>query len=110
MSAPLSSLLVRWEVAEEQGRPLAPEQLCADHPDLVEPLAEVIARLRQLRRLLRAAGSAEAFPPTLDPSGKPQPLLLACDLLLRWEQSREQGRELPPEELCPGPAEVHEAL
>jgi hypothetical protein len=49
MSTPsLSTLLVQWAEAYEQGHDLAAEQLCPDRHDL---LAELTRRIDELRRL-----------------------------------------------------------
>jgi tRNA A-37 threonylcarbamoyl transferase component Bud32 len=97
----LSSLLVRWESAEEAGQSLTPEQLCAGRPDLAGALAEAIEALRQIKRLMPAAGDGSA---TLGPEVK------ASALLVRWEQAQQQGQELTTEDLCPGRPDLHEPL
>src|SRR5262245_22741126 len=52
MSTPtLSTLFARWEEAYEQGRDLSPEELCAGHPDLLEPLRQGVEALRRMRQL-----------------------------------------------------------
>jgi serine/threonine-protein kinase len=42
-SSPISALLQRWHNLRRQGQPTAPEQLCADCPDLLPQLKERIA-------------------------------------------------------------------
>jgi serine/threonine-protein kinase len=69
MSAPLSTLLVRWENAEERGLPLTPEQLCQGRPELVGALSEAIAALRRMRRL---GAAVDVSDPTLMPDGPPR--------------------------------------
>jgi hypothetical protein len=44
----LDELLLRWEEAAEAGQPLAAEDICRDHPELVRRLQERIDALREM--------------------------------------------------------------
>lgn len=52
----LADLLLKWEEAWEQGDDLPADQLCADHPNLVEPLRQRIDRLKQMQWMSRDDG------------------------------------------------------
>src|SRR5262245_7792908 len=58
----LGDLLLLWEEQHEQGRPVSPEELCRDCPELLDELRRRIQALRALRPALGAAGG----PPTED--------------------------------------------
>jgi serine/threonine protein kinase len=64
----LSSLLVRWAEAFEQGQDLAAEQLCPDDPERAAELARHIERLRRQRRQAASRG-----PGDLTDTGSSQP-------------------------------------
>src|SRR5581483_10385882 len=48
----LGDLLLRWEELHDEGRPVAPEELCRDCPELLEPLRRRIAALRAMNSAL----------------------------------------------------------
>src|SRR5262245_59566577 len=93
-SPSLTSLLVRWEQGEEAGKPLTPEDLCADSPEMLAPLAEAVEVVRQIRHLMQPGG--DSLPVTLGGAAA-----RASSLLVRWERSRDEGRELAVEALTP---------
>ena len=43
---PVSQLLLRWEELRQQGRDVTPEELCRDHPDLLETVRQRVAALQ----------------------------------------------------------------
>jgi serine/threonine protein kinase len=49
----ISDLLLRWEEAQERGEDLAAEILCADCPELIEPVRKRIAALRRMDWMTR---------------------------------------------------------
>jgi serine/threonine-protein kinase len=51
----IDELLLRWEEAREQGRPLAVEGLCADCPELADELQRRIQALSAVDKVLEAA-------------------------------------------------------
>ncbi|MCA9109032.1 MAG: protein kinase [Planctomycetaceae bacterium] len=61
----LSDLLLRWEEAWEHGEELSPESLCADRPELRQPLLDRIAALKDMAWMTSADNSSQQ---TLDPS------------------------------------------
>jgi serine/threonine-protein kinase len=70
--ARVSELLLRWEERREQGRPVSPEDLCQDSPELLD----------ELRRLV---GALEAMNPLIQPPPSDTPTLPGST-------SDEQGR------------------
>ena len=52
----LAELLVRWEEAAEQARPLSPEDLCRDNPELLPDFRRLLSRLGPVNALLAGAG------------------------------------------------------
>ncbi|MEM8678125.1 MAG: serine/threonine-protein kinase [Planctomycetota bacterium] len=63
----IDELLDRWEEAQEAGDPVSPEELCADHPHLLETLQHQLERLQQLDRVLEPGDvTAKSVPPTRD--------------------------------------------
>ncbi len=93
----LTSLLVAWMEAYQQGRNVPADDLCRDCPELVEPLRERIEDLRQMNaRLGEGAGDTHASagshastdnwqtvqgPPPLPPAGLSLPLLPGYEIL-----------------------------
>jgi WD40 repeat protein/serine/threonine protein kinase len=73
----LDDLLDEWERRRDQGRPVSPEELCRDCPELLEPLRQQVARLQQMDRFLQGGATDDA---TLPSEGGPTP---------RWEVPRE---------------------
>lgn len=49
----ISDLLLRWEEAQEQGEDLAAETLCADCPELIDPVRKRIAALQRMGWMTR---------------------------------------------------------
>ncbi|MEZ5945164.1 MAG: protein kinase [Planctomycetaceae bacterium] len=49
----ISDLLLRWEEAQERGEDLAAETLCADCPELIEPMQKRIAALQRMDWMTR---------------------------------------------------------
>lgn len=52
----LTDLLAKWEEAWEHGTDLPTAELCADHPELVEPLQRKIDRLKRMEWMVRSGG------------------------------------------------------
>jgi serine/threonine protein kinase len=48
----LSELLLLWEERNDEGRPISPEELCSDSPELLAELKKRIAALRSMNALL----------------------------------------------------------
>ena len=44
----IDELLDRWEDAQERGRPISVEQLCIDHPDLIDAVRQRVSALRTI--------------------------------------------------------------
>lgn len=59
----ISDLLLRWEEAQERGEDLAAENLCADCPELIEPVRKRIAALRRMDWMTRPQNPANAPDP-----------------------------------------------
>jgi serine/threonine protein kinase len=74
---PLLAALVRWEEFRAEGKDLAAEELCPDHPTLREPLRLRLAKRRRLRPFL----SDPTVPATAAPSGSPLPLVPGYEVL-----------------------------
>jgi hypothetical protein len=55
----LGELLLRWELWQEQGHPVSPEELCRDCPEL---LGELRRRVRALQALNPALDSGSRGP------------------------------------------------
>jgi hypothetical protein len=67
----IAELLMRWEEAFDHGQDLLPEELCSGSPELLEPLKQKIAALKQLAWVKEDA--AAKHPPELhDPSQLPK--------------------------------------
>ncbi len=76
----LSTLLLRWEELSEQGKPISPEELCRDSPELLPALRERIKKLStQAPESVRPQGSAaerSPVPPQVSgPTGETARLL-----------------------------------
>jgi hypothetical protein len=68
----ICDLLLHWEEAKADGRILSAEELCADQPELVEPVRYRIAKLEAVNDVLEGStGSATA--PTLIAPGTVEP-------------------------------------
>jgi WD40 repeat protein/predicted Ser/Thr protein kinase len=67
----LSDLLLHWEELREQGQTVAPEELCRDCPELLEPLRQQIQTLQAMDAVLQAQETREAMALTgpHDPAG-----------------------------------------
>jgi serine/threonine-protein kinase len=67
----IDELLLQWQEARECGRPCAAEDLCAGHPDVLEPLRERIAALEAMHALLGLDPLATVTPqsPHIPPAG-----------------------------------------
>jgi serine/threonine protein kinase/mono/diheme cytochrome c family protein len=48
----LSELLLHWDEARQQGRPISPEELCAPHPELLPELKRRIVAVEAMERRL----------------------------------------------------------
>jgi eukaryotic-like serine/threonine-protein kinase len=48
----LEELLLEWQEARERGRPSSAEELCRQHPELLQPLREQISALEAMQALL----------------------------------------------------------
>ena len=53
----LLDLLVEWEAARQQGRPISLVELCVDHPELLEPLKLRVARQLEIEELISPSNS-----------------------------------------------------
>jgi serine/threonine-protein kinase len=62
----LSDLLLRWEELRDQGRPVAPEELCRDCPELIDEVRRQVRALEALHPVLQQAPTASAEPPTAE--------------------------------------------
>ena len=49
----LENLLDQWEEAQEEGNPVSPENLCLEHPELINDLKKQIDSLDQINRMLK---------------------------------------------------------
>ncbi len=49
----IENLLDQWEEAQEKGSPVSPENLCTEHPELVNDLKKQIDSLDQINRILK---------------------------------------------------------
>jgi WD40 repeat protein len=78
----LDQLLSAWELEREQGRDLAPEELCRDHPEL-------LGEVRQRVQALRAWGEVLT---TRTADGKPQPGPRPLPAVDGYELLEELGR------------------
>src|SRR4029453_2797652 len=47
----IDEILVRWEELRQQGRVVAAEELCRDHPELLDEVRRLLAPLESLDRL-----------------------------------------------------------
>ena len=47
----IENLLDQWEEAQEKGSPVSPENLCTEHPELVNDLKKQIDSLDQINRI-----------------------------------------------------------
>lgn len=62
----LNKLLLEYEEQRQRGTPVAPEQLCHDHPDLLEEFRKRLEELASIDRLLaQTTGSEDKGPCTL---------------------------------------------
>jgi serine/threonine-protein kinase len=66
----VSDLLLEWEERCEQGRPISPEELCRDCPELLDELRRQIAVLQKMNPLLRVPSPAEKAGTPHSPSGE----------------------------------------
>ncbi len=75
-SDPIGDILLRWDELREQGREATPEELCGDHPELVEEVRQRIAALEAMYRIPNAPRGTEtlqvAVPPPLPSPTLPQ--------------------------------------
>src|SRR5262245_20122653 len=62
----LGDLLLRWAMWQEQGHPVAPEEVRRGCPALAGELRRRVRALQALNPALDAAGGAPTVPPTLD--------------------------------------------
>ena len=49
----LENLLDQWEEAQEKGSPVSPEDLCLEHPELINDLKKQLDSLDQINRMLK---------------------------------------------------------
>lgn len=68
----LAELLLRWEEAWDHGDDVPAEQLCADRPDLIEPLRRQITMLKKMA-WMKGDSDAETDSDA-DTKGRPDPL------------------------------------
>ena len=66
----IAELLMRWEEAFDHGQDLLPEELCAGSPELLEPLKQQIAALKQLAWVKDDAAAKQ--PPELHEGSLPK--------------------------------------
>jgi len=55
----IEDLLVEWEVARQEGRPVSVMELCADHPDLLAEVGERIEKLKSTSWMLDDATNTD---------------------------------------------------
>lgn len=60
----LDDLLDEWERCRDEGRPVSPEELCRNCPELLPALREQVARLQRLDRFLRDDATDDATLPS----------------------------------------------
>ena len=86
----IDAILLQLQDAKRNGKPLTPEQLCIEHPELLE---EVQRRWQESALHLDASTPADLETPPLDED-------LLDELLTRLRQANEQGQPLSPEDAC----------
>lgn len=76
MSAPtLDELMIRWQQAREQGKPLTPEEVCKDCPELLPQFQDRLSALEAAVNALPASTSPTAPIPVTTPGQRPTPPL-----------------------------------
>ncbi len=70
-SSQIDELLDRWEDALEHGKELGVEELCADCPELKEPLARQIANLQRMRNKFESMSRSQIPKSNLDIVSEP---------------------------------------
>jgi WD40 repeat protein/tetratricopeptide (TPR) repeat protein/tRNA A-37 threonylcarbamoyl transferase component Bud32 len=67
----VSALMSRWHERYERGEDVSAAELCREHPELVDELAQRIRALRSMQRFIQREGPSTTFgvPPTAD--GRP---------------------------------------
>src|SRR5207237_9968300 len=106
MTAELNRRLLQWKELRQQGKQVSAEELCADCPELLKDIKRIIHALEHLGLLPDPASEVPTATPlanaTPSTPGGPTPSLnpRVEELLLRWEELREQGKEIAAEELC----------
>ncbi len=60
----LADLLLQWEEARDRGETLSPEELCAECPELLEPLRQQIAMLQEMAWMKQDAAEAQEEQPS----------------------------------------------
>jgi serine/threonine-protein kinase len=56
----INELLDRWEDAQERGQPVGVEQLCADHPQLIDAVRQRVSALRTIDHRLAALSETQS--------------------------------------------------
>lgn len=79
----LSDLLLEWEERRDAQRPLSPEQLCHDCPELLEPLKAQLRALEALSPVLSVQTTPETWRPngTVQMDGKRLPQVPGYEIL-----------------------------
>jgi hypothetical protein len=75
----LSALMLRWQECRQRGQTIAAEELCREHPELLEPLQRNLQAMAAMESLLRTHPETESQGATSDPyrmlpwTGPPRP-------------------------------------
>jgi len=76
-SSRLDELLDQWEDALARGRNVPVEELCADCPELKEPLSQQISALQRVRDKFESMSNAHADQMNIDPVSEPTQIPVA---------------------------------
>ena len=68
-STDLTQLLLAWQQRRQLSQPVSPEDLCADAPELLQPLKKQIAALESMERLLGGTLTLDSGPATVSLPG-----------------------------------------
>jgi len=85
----VDDLLSVWEEARRQGRDIAPEEICQEHPDLIPEFARRLAGIRRFEGLANASGALTVDEPT--PEEKSATVILHRDSSVDLKAERERS-------------------
>jgi len=78
----IGDLLLRWDELREQGRDMTPEELCRDHPELVEEVRRRIQALQAMYRIPNGSRPTETIQEAVSPLPSPSlPQVPDCQVL-----------------------------